>query len=74
MADVTSLLNMTVVDQSSIDQMAGQIDFLLNIFKALGGIFLLGVLAWILNARQAKKQRKLLEEMNRKLDILIKKK
>jgi uncharacterized membrane protein len=72
-ADMIGLLNATIIDQSSIDEISNSINLLTNLFKALGGIFIVGVIAWIISLKNIIKQKKMLEELNRKIDRLIKK-
>jgi hypothetical protein len=74
MADALNLLNLTIVDVASLDQMTDRVNVLINLFKAVGGIFIIGIIAWIISMKNMIKQQKLLKEINRKLDKLIKKK
>jgi hypothetical protein len=74
MADALNLLNLTIVDVASLDQMTDRVNVLINLFKAVGGIFIIGIIAWIISMKNMLKQQKLLKEINRKLDKLIKKK
>jgi hypothetical protein len=74
MADALNLLNLTIVDVASLDQMTDRVNVLINLFKAVGGIFIIGIIAWIISMKNMLKQQKLLKEINRKLDKLTKKK
>jgi len=73
MADAISLMNFTLIDSSSFEQFTGKMNVWMNLFKALGGIFILGLIAWIISLRNIVKQRKEIKEISRKLDKLLKK-
>ena len=65
-----TLMNYTIVEASSVDEMTARVNLMINFFRAVGGIFILGIIAWIITLRNTLKQKKLLEEMNKKLDKL----
>ena len=73
MADAISLMNLTSVSDYSFDQFTARMNSWMNFFKALGGIFILGLIAWIISLRNIIKQRKEIKEISRKLDKLLKK-
>ena len=73
MADAISLMNLTTVSDYSFDQFTARMNSWMNFFKALGGIFILGLIAWIISIRNIVKQRKEIQAINKKLDKLIKK-
>jgi hypothetical protein len=70
MADAISLLNFTLVDQGTLNDLNGSIEVLSNWLKAVGGILALSIIAWLISLRNMKKQQKLLSDINKKLDKL----
>ena len=65
-----TLMNYTVVDSSSVDEMTSRVNLMIDFFRAVGGIFILGIIAWLISLRSMLKQKKLLEDVNKKLDKL----
>lgn len=68
-----TLMNYTVIDTTSVDEMTSRVNLMIDFFRAVGGIFILGIIAWLISLRSMIKQRKLLQELNRKIDRLLKK-
>ena len=74
MADPINLMNLTLVEVDSLEQVTDQINFLIKLFEAIGGIVVIGIIAWIISMRNMLKQQKLLKEINQKLEKIAKKK
>ena len=70
MADPITLLNYTLIDNNSIEQMTNRVNLMINFFRAIGGIFVIGIIIALWNIIQQRKQRRLLNEINKKLDKL----
>jgi hypothetical protein len=67
MAEPISLLNVTLVDVTSMGDITNRVNVMINLFRAVGGIFIAGAIITLWNIIQQKKQRKLLKEINQKL-------
>lgn len=66
------LLNQTIIEQTVLE-LSRDIEFLTRLFEALGGIFVLGVIFAVVSWIRQSQQKKMLAEINKKLDRLLKK-
>jgi len=73
MADVLNLINQTIIDSQVLTDVSTDINLIIKLFEALGGIFIIGIIITIWNILQQKKQQRLLREITKKLDKLSKK-
>lgn len=69
--DVINLTNLTFIN-AEMQAVVSQVNTLVILFKALGGVFILWVVMYFLNRRAAKKQRQMTEELRRDIKKLVK--
>jgi len=61
-----------LISQSSIDQIASNINVLITIFKAIGGVIIVWLVFQFINWKRQSKQKELLIEISQKLDKIAK--
>lgn len=69
--NAVNLTNLTFISEE-MQAVVSQVNTLVTLFKALGGVFILWIVIYFLNRRAAKKQRQMIEELRRDVKKLVK--